>query len=166
MLWKPPTCTNVLLRIQLPTGPRRCRASGKAPLGGGPGGKVADTHVLIFPGNRVVDNARLFWARESGDGTRSEAAFSWPRLPAAACLQASHVLSESLIRKGGWCFELHQRDKVTVSYGGPRGFFNDLTKESQGSERTDLLGLPTSAHLFQLSSRNHLRWMTQPPPRI
>lgn len=85
------------------------------------------------------------------------------QLPACRRVASSLSLSSA---KGAGAFELHQRDKVTVSYGGPRGFVNDLTKDSQGLERTDLLGPPTSAHLFRLSSRNHLRWMTQPPPRI
>lgn len=44
-----------------------------------------------------MDNARLFPSGPvRGDGIRSEAAFPWPSLPAAVCLQASHVLSLSL----------------------------------------------------------------------
>lgn len=86
-------------------GPRRCRASGKAPLGGGPGGKVADTHVLIFPGNRGVDDARLF---PSGPGRAAMALGQKLPFPGPASQQLPAcrrvASSESLTRKGGWSF--------------------------------------------------------------
>lgn len=55
-------------------------------------------------------------AREGGEGIGAGASVPGPSPPGS--LQASQVLSESLIRQGEGTFQSHQRDKVTAWRGG------------------------------------------------